>query len=769
MVWRIASAEMRRNGRRYVRSRHHEALLVLALLLLAPVLVVLLQLAYVVGQAVGTGDSSVVQAARYYLPGVVLFFVVLGAIQAGRRVLSLDAREMVLTAVPTGTLVRGLLLADLLEWTVAFVLPAVLLVLVVALGAGSPVLAVVGTIAVVTLFVAAILFGYALGLLTRLVLRRIPLPTTVRRLLGALGGVAAAVVAGGFGVLVGSTAVGGPVSVPQPMADGSLSPGTIVTPGLPAGDPLSRLGWYADLLFVGTPAVETITMATLVAVVAVVCTLPGSLTVIARFAPYFWYGDPPLSADGQVRRVSSRVPVGSPVRRVATRYWWRATRAPHRFVYVFYYVFMLGLVLVPAVVFPAYALVLVGSALVLLGVWLAGALFCLNPLGEEEEMLAQLLLSSTSAHTIMRARIALGVVVGVPLVVIGTVALTLGGLAPDDAVRIGAYWTVLTLASAAFALGIGTVAPRFTPVKLFDRVESVAPSLTAVVYHLALTTVLAGMGAALLLSDRNPLLVGSFLLGVLVLVTDGSYRYAVESFEGFGKDPGRVRWSRRLAIHLAVGVAVLGTLVSSAVGLAALVILPFDGIAGFVLLFVAGYVGYLLVVALVIEGFGDGFAGIDVYMPSDSDLRHIVAGIAATGTVEMGVAAFVWYYDLPVAHHTITQIAAVGGASILVSLIPLALLVNAPIEELLFRGVIQRNLDRSFTTAGAVLVGSAVFALAHLPVYSGTTAAVGMAMAQLFAISVVWGTVYARTHNLLVPTLCHGVSNALGVALLFLL
>ncbi|WP_267640853.1 CPBP family intramembrane glutamic endopeptidase [Haloarchaeobius amylolyticus] len=770
VAWRIAGAEVRRHGRRYVGSRHHEALLVLALVLLAPVFVLFVQGAMAVGRSLAAGDPATVSAARYYLPGVVVFVVVLGAIQAGRRVLSLDAREMMLTAVPVRTLVRGLLLADLFEWTVVFLVPATVLVLAVAVGAGSPVLAVVGTVAVAVLFVAAILFGYALGLLVRLGLRHVPLPTTFRSLLGALGGVTAAVVAGGLVAFAGSIAVHGPAPTATAGSGGgeTFAPVSIPVATLPAGDPLSRLSWYADLLFVGTPAVETLTTATLVAAVAVVLTIPGSLTVISVFSPSFWYGDAPLSGDTRTRAGSQSVTAASPTRRVATRLWWRAVRAPHRHGFVFYYLFALGTLVVPAVVYPSLALALVGASFVLLGVWLAGALFCLNPLGEEEEMLAQHLLATLPTAVVLRARLLLGVVVGVPLVLVGTLLLALGPLSLVDAAALGGYWLALTLASAAFALGVGSLAPRYTPVRLFARVESVAPSVTAIVYHLVVTTVLVAAGPALVLTGFDLLLVGGFLLGLLVLVTDGSYRYALESFEATGRDPGRVRWSRRLAVHLAVGVAVIGSLVSSAVGLAVLVLLPGQAVTDLVLLFVAGYLGYLLVALLILEGFGDGIRGMDLYWLSDSDIRHVILGIAATGTVEMGVVAMAWYFELPVAEETLTAYAAVGGTGLLLSILPLVLLVNGPIEELMFRGVIQRNLDRSFTTAGAVMVGSAVFALAHLPMYSGTPAAVGMALAQLFAISIVWGTVYARTHNLAVPMLCHGVSNALAVALLLL-
>ncbi|WP_439027556.1 lysostaphin resistance A-like protein [Haloarchaeobius sp. DT45] len=771
VAWRIATAEVRRQGRRYIGSRHHEALFVLALVLLAPVLVVFVQAAVAVGRSLAAGDPTTVSAARYYLPGVVIFVVVLGAIQAGRRVLSLDAREMMLTAVPVRTLVRGLLLADLFEWAVVFLTPATVLVLAVAVGAGSPVLAVVGTLAVVTLFVAAILFGYALGLLVRLGLRQVPLPLSVRSVLGALGGVTAAVVAGGLVAFAGSIAVHGPAptaTAGTAESGGGIAPISLPVASLPAGDPLSRLSWYADLLFVGTPAVETLTTATVVAAVAVVLTIPGSLTVISVFSPGFWYGDAPLSGDGGTRTGSQSVASSSPTRRVATRLWWRAVRAPHRHGFVFYYLFALGTLLVPAVVYPAMAVTLVGASFVLLGVWLAGALFCLNPLGEEEEMLAQLLLATMPAAVLLRARMLLGVLVGVPLVLVGTTLLALGPLSGVEALTLGVYWVALTLASASFALGVGSLTPRYTPVRLFARVESVAPSVTAIVYHLVVTTVLVAAGPALVLADFDLILVDGFLLGLLVLVTDGSYRYALESFEATGRDPGRVRWSRRLAVHLAVGVAVIGSLVSSAVGLAALVLLPGQGVTDLVLLFVAGYLGYLLVVVLILEGFGDGIRGMDLYWLSDSDIRHVILGIAATGTVEMGVVAMAWYFDLPMAEETLTAYAAVGGTGLLLSILPLVLLVNGPIEELMFRGVVQRNLDRSFTTAGAVMVGSAVFAIAHLPMYSGTPAAVGMALAQLFAVSIVWGTVYARTHNLAVPMLCHGVSNALAVALLLL-
>lgn len=88
----------------------------------------------------------------------------------------------------------------------------------------------------------------------------------------------------------------------------------------------------------------------------------------------------------------------------------------------------------------------------------------------------------------------------------------------------------------------------------------------------------------------------------------------------------------------------------------------------------------------------------------------------------------------------------------------LSVLVIAPAEELLFRGVIQTRQVDAYGIEAGVAVASLVFALAHLPVYGVVTHPT--VILALFALGVVFGLVYEATDNLLTPIVVHGVYNA---------
>ena len=99
-------------------------------------------------------------------------------------------------------------------------------------------------------------------------------------------------------------------------------------------------------------------------------------------------------------------------------------------------------------------------------------------------------------------------------------------------------------------------------------------------------------------------------------------------------------------------------------------------------------------------------------------------------------------------------------------MIAVSLLVVGPIEEALFRGVVQGGLRRAFDAAPAILLASLVFGLIHLPSVSGTTGQQWAYVVVVVVLGSVLGVLYEHTGNVVVPGLAHGVYNAVIYVLL---
>lgn len=94
------------------------------------------------------------------------------------------------------------------------------------------------------------------------------------------------------------------------------------------------------------------------------------------------------------------------------------------------------------------------------------------------------------------------------------------------------------------------------------------------------------------------------------------------------------------------------------------------------------------------------------------------------------------------------------------TMIAVSLLVVGPVEEVLFRGVVQGGLRRAFDAIPAIVLASLAFGLIHLPSVSGTAAERWAYVAVVVVLGSVLGVLYERTNNVLVPGLAHGVYNA---------
>lgn len=133
---------------------------------------------------------------------------------------------------------------------------------------------------------------------------------------------------------------------------------------------------------------------------------------------------------------------------------------------------------------------------------------------------------------------------------------------------------------------------------------------------------------------------------------------------------------------------------------------------------------------------------------------YILALAAATLGVALVVAT-----GAQAAENRIGEV-AIQNPEVLLALVPLSFLLIGPGEELLFRGVVQGTLRRAFGAVGAIGIASAIFAAVHVVALSGGAGARVVTIGVLFLPSLVFGTAYERTRNLVVPALIHGGYNA---------
>lgn len=152
---------------------------------------------------------------------------------------------------------------------------------------------------------------------------------------------------------------------------------------------------------------------------------------------------------------------------------------------------------------------------------------------------------------------------------------------------------------------------------------------------------------------------------------------------------------------------------------------------------------------------------IDLRLPSKREGLWAVGGLIVLFGALMAITMLFQSTGVESAEHGTTE-RAQESPEILLILIPAALLIIGPFEELLYRNVIQKSLYGTFSRYGAVVVASVIFALVHTAAY--WTAGPGQVVASLgtiFGLSIVLGTVYEQTENVLIPALIHGAYNAI--------
>lgn len=230
----------------------------------------------------------------------------------------------------------------------------------------------------------------------------------------------------------------------------------------------------------------------------------------------------------------------------------------------------------------------------------------------------------------------------------------------------------------------------------------------------------------------------------------------------------------RYAILGAIGASVGGIVSAFVVTAIAGISLSIGGISlptvqQFGVLFVAGAVGLggTGIAYLSVRGLSVG-SYVGSRIPSLKDLLWTAGGYL--GALSLIFAAGVLLTVLQVEPDTTNRAAQAGmeNPELLLWLVPISIFIIAPAEELLFRGVVQGRLREAFAAKYAIPFTAGLFASVHYFSLTGGSGARFIAIAILFLPSLVFGYVYERTRNLVVPILIHGFYNSTLIMLVYL-
>lgn len=227
--------------------------------------------------------------------------------------------------------------------------------------------------------------------------------------------------------------------------------------------------------------------------------------------------------------------------RIAWRHLRRTKRDPRSLAHLF--TFVIGPFAGTGFLFaqPELATRVVGAGLAVLGTLVAGAAYCLNPLGDDRDQLPWLFTSLTDTGPLLRARVLAGVTIGAAVGLLGA-PLAAVGFSPSFAVGQTALFVLLAPAAGGIALGIGAVAPKFERQEYLN-VERAHPSQLALLGFFFGGSLVLSLGVVTLWLWTAGLVpaVGAvgLLVGYVLVVWGlavGGYLYAKRRFDALTLD-----------------------------------------------------------------------------------------------------------------------------------------------------------------------------------------------------------------------------------------
>jgi membrane protease YdiL (CAAX protease family) len=161
---------------------------------------------------------------------------------------------------------------------------------------------------------------------------------------------------------------------------------------------------------------------------------------------------------------------------------------------------------------------------------------------------------------------------------------------------------------------------------------------------------------------------------------------------------------------------------------------------------------------------------VPVRLPTRRDLAWVVVGVVVPLAIQIGLIVVGSRFGVQPVEGGIDAAAAADPVLVYSLALVSALFLIGPVEELLYRGVVQGRLRQSFGPVAAIGLTSVGFAAGHVAtlVWGGGdpfTLGFGLSLVAIASGSVVLGVVYERTGSLVPAILAHSLFNGLLLAL----
>lgn len=532
--WRIARVEVRRSIRWYFQQPRAKIGLALLLLFFGSMLLFgVIPAAYTLGTTVRIEQQFPLLAAfRQQMTVLLGVLIVLFVFRTVERLAHIDGEPLMLTTTTPRAVVIGLLTAETIRLLIWFALPVLLVVAAFAIGAQTLVVVVTIPIGLAPVVAFAAVTGYLLGIGMLYVGRYVPLPSSVKTILYPLAFVVA---------IVGSQVV------PRLALEGNL-PFSLA----PIEQTLlqSPLAAYADVFLLGTPVARPLSLTTGVVLGVLLAGVLLGFTAAGRLATRFWTTD----TSDQIRtsgETTATTPTSVPrpftwlkSGRITWHYLRSGLRSPRQFIHMVFLLFAFAPIIASLVESPDLAYIFGLGGSIVFGALLAGSAFGLNPFGDEQHVLSLLLLTATPPKQFARGRLVAGLTMCLPFVVLIPFAIAVVG--PQSIVETGVFVSVglvIAVVSAMWAVGLGTMFPRYESRKMYG-VESVVPSFLVLFGHNAAVGILGVVSLVLtgIALDQGVPTSGLVLSGtaIAILVLSGTalgaYVYAVHQYRAYPLD-----------------------------------------------------------------------------------------------------------------------------------------------------------------------------------------------------------------------------------------